>query len=46
MFLAPACFCIEENSQSECVNEKQEDIFKIIDMLKKLDCHECDEEEI
>ena len=34
--------CIVENPQSGCVNEKQKDMSEMIDMLKKLTCHECD----
>ncbi|KAK9884486.1 hypothetical protein WA026_007328 [Henosepilachna vigintioctopunctata] len=35
-----------ENPQSECINERQEDMSEMINMLKKLDCDECDEEEV
>ena len=30
--------------QIECVNEKHEDVSEMIDMLKNLDWHECDEQ--
>ncbi|KAK9891015.1 hypothetical protein WA026_013348 [Henosepilachna vigintioctopunctata] len=35
-----------ENPQSECINERQENMPEMINMLKKFDCHECDEEEL
>ncbi|KAK9872807.1 hypothetical protein WA026_019591 [Henosepilachna vigintioctopunctata] len=38
--------CIGENPQTECINKRQEDMSEMINMLKKLDYHECDEEEV
>ncbi|KAK9878518.1 hypothetical protein WA026_022414 [Henosepilachna vigintioctopunctata] len=37
---------MRENPQSECINERQEHMSEIINLLKKLDCHELDEEEV
>lgn len=37
---------IEGDPQIGCVNEKHEDVSEMIDMLKNLDCHECDEEQV
>lgn len=37
---------IGEDPQIGCDSEKHEDVSEIIDMLKNLDCHECDEEQV
>ncbi|KAJ0183826.1 hypothetical protein K1T71_000249 [Dendrolimus kikuchii] len=38
--------CIVKNPQIECINEKQEDMSEMMDVLKKLNYHECYEEEV
>ncbi|XP_049816469.1 jerky protein homolog-like [Schistocerca nitens] len=36
----------EENSQGMIENDEQNDMFEILGMLKEIDCHECDEEDV